>query len=389
MENPTGHEVISPYLVKMVRRTPPAGAPVVPDSTPVVVFGNFWSAEVATLGINPSANEFNGPDGEPLEKRRLATLHSLGLRTMLDTKDTHISQVLSDCREYFSKDGNPYWTWFGPLDKLLSQATGMSYRDGTACHLDLVQWATDPVWDKINDPSVRQALLDDGVPHLTNQLRQGNIRLVLLNGRQAVDQVRAVDLAALENVGDMPYLESGTKTTNLYAGVGDGVLFLGWSVNIQSTPGANSAWFRERLSAWITMRSTRLETVVPTSEVIAEDAAPALGGSIRSKMDLINHLQHWLQTSSNATVGDIGLYGGKPWITAKISGFDILVNADTKRAAVEELVAHAAAHGAEAPWHVIANQKGAINKVVFQTNARPTPGWFCYTKTALQHPTTI
>jgi len=307
---------------------------------------------------------------------------------MLDTKDTHISQVLSDCREYFSKDGNPYWTWFGPLDKLLSQATGMSYRDGTACHLDLVQWATDPVWDKINDPSVRQALLDDGVPHLTTSCGKATSASPCSTvarpwTRSERSTSRPLRMWATCHTSSRAQRRP-TCTPELVT-----ELFLGWSVNIQSTPGANSAWFRERLSAWITMRSTRLETVVPTSEVIAEDAAPALGGSIRSKMDLINHLQHWLQTSSNATVGDIGLYGGKPWITAKISGFDILVNADTKRAAVEELVANAAAHGAEAPWHVIANQKGAINKVVFQTNARPTPGWFCYTKTALQHPTTI
>src|SRR5437899_2490960 len=70
---------IPEYAVVMVCRLPPAGAPIVPGSTPVVAFGDPARATVATLGINPSKNEFM-EDGRLLTgtERRLATLDSLG-----------------------------------------------------------------------------------------------------------------------------------------------------------------------------------------------------------------------------------------------------------------------------------------------------------------------
>ena len=36
---------------------------------------------------------------------------------------------------------NPY-SWFNPLEALLNAAAGASYYKRSACHLDLVQWAT-------------------------------------------------------------------------------------------------------------------------------------------------------------------------------------------------------------------------------------------------------
>ncbi len=56
---------IPEYLVRMARRAAPKLADnfVVIGSTPVLSFGDPRSAEVATLGINPSASEFCGGDG--------------------------------------------------------------------------------------------------------------------------------------------------------------------------------------------------------------------------------------------------------------------------------------------------------------------------------------
>jgi hypothetical protein len=195
-------------LVKMVRRVPPAGAPVVPGSTPVVAFGDPTRAEVATLGINPSRVEFTA-GGLMLSgiDRRLATLDSLGARSLERLSDAQVVEVVGDCAAYFSR--NPYRAWFDPLDELLRAGTGGSYYDGTACHLDLVQWATDPVWGRITDRTVRQALLDDGVPHLRVQLAYGNVRLVVLNGRQVVTQVQRTGLAALAQVGNCRSADPG------------------------------------------------------------------------------------------------------------------------------------------------------------------------------------
>jgi hypothetical protein len=36
--------------------------------------------------------------------------------------------------------------WFDQMEEFVLTNTGYSYFDGTACHLDLIQWATDPVW---------------------------------------------------------------------------------------------------------------------------------------------------------------------------------------------------------------------------------------------------
>jgi hypothetical protein len=62
--------------------------------------------------------------------------------------------VVADCAAYFQR--NPYRRWFDPLDELLRAGVGASFYDGTACHLDLVQWATDPVWGQMSDERARR-----------------------------------------------------------------------------------------------------------------------------------------------------------------------------------------------------------------------------------------
>ncbi len=98
--------------------------------------------------------------------------------------DSQIEQLVADCASYFACQ--PYLRWFRPLDELLRGSLAVSYFDGSACHLDLIQWATDPVWGQIADPRLRQVLLDDGVPHLRAHLHHVPLRLVLLNGRTVV-----------------------------------------------------------------------------------------------------------------------------------------------------------------------------------------------------------
>ncbi len=209
----------------MVRRSVPPGLPVLSGSTPVVSFGDPARAEVATLGINPSKVEFiqNGVflSGS---SRRLATLESLGASDVAKLTDNQVLQVALECANYFRPDRNPYRRWFDRLDRLLRDAVDVSYYDGTACHLDLAQWATDPVWRGIENEDVRHLLLEDGLPHLREQLHGKNIRLVLLNGRTVIDQVQAVGLADLVRAGE---LALGRTTCSLYSGSGQGVRFIG------------------------------------------------------------------------------------------------------------------------------------------------------------------
>ena len=241
------------YLVDMVRREAPV-AEVVPESTPVVAFGDPFAATVATLGINPSLREFL--DGGQLldgPSRRLATLRSLRAESLGTLTDTQVLQIVEDCARYFDADRNPYGQWFNPLDNLLRASVGASYYKGSACHLDLVQWATNPTWGNL-DRGTREVLLDEGLAHLRTLLTSGKTSLVLLNGRQVRTHVEAVGLVKLSDCGTMPMSHT---TCSLYAGEGDGVRYVGWSTNLQSSFGVSNE-FKSCLAAWVSSMAQQL-----------------------------------------------------------------------------------------------------------------------------------
>lgn len=383
------------YLLAMVRRTPPPGAPVVAGSTPVVAFGNPMIAEVATLGINPSKVEFVGAAGLLTDgKRRLATLDSLGADDLSTLTDTQVRQVLADCAAYFAV--NPYRKWFDPLDKLMSDAVRASYYDGTACHLDLVQWATDPVWGQLPDKILRRTLLDDGVPHLRAQLRHQNVRLILLNGRTVLNHVEALGLATLTAAGKLPI---GKTTCSLYSGQAEGVQFLGWSTNLQAGRGVTKA-FKAELADWVAAQATGLETTGPDTDSIAKTpSAPtgqvsldghgylAKGTTVVGKPQLAELLTAWLNSSNTPTIGDIGSFGGSAWIRIQLGDHTAVLNGDTKRHAIMEYLQDALHRGVAAPWRVITNRKGVVNKAVFREDGQETPGWYCYLTKPLTAPT--
>lgn len=240
-------EILADYLKGMVCRAPLV-AQVVVSSTPVVAFGDPSVATVATLGINPSRREFVDKEAVLLDgaSRRLSTLVSLGAESCASLTDQQARKVIDDCARYFDADRNPYGQWFNPLDRLIRSGTGASYYDGSACHLDLVQWATDPVWGGL-DETVKQELLVDGLPHLRALLNFGSTELVLLNGRAVLAQVGEVGLVDLTQCGTMPL---GDRTCSLYLGESDGIRYVGWSTNLQSSFGVSNE-FKERLAEWI------------------------------------------------------------------------------------------------------------------------------------------
>jgi hypothetical protein len=365
------------YLLAMARRLPPGAAPVVPGSTPVVAFGDPALAEVATLGINPSANEFL-QDGRLLtgKQRRLATLESLGAQRLDQLTEAQVATIVADCATYFQRQ--PYRRWFDPLDELLHVGADASYYDGSGCHLDLVQWATRPMWGEIADPGVRRALLDDGVPHLRNQLAWENVRLVLLNGRQVIDQVVAVGLADLDEVGHLPLARG---TCRLYAGTGGGVRWVAWSTNLQSSWGVSKA-FKQDLGAWLAQVCTpptepRMPAApIPTPETDTDSHLPR-GLRVAGKTELVNALRRWLAESRAPTLGEVGAFGGRAWLLIDLADQQVALNADTKRTAIETFVRDNTADP-ERPWWVVANRRGRLNKVLPGPSPEPLPGWYAY-----------
>lgn len=235
---------MEPELERRLRSSAPPGAPVVLGSTPVPAFGDFTTARIATLGLNPSRAEFLARSGALLAgaRARFVTLPALRLASLEDAPHDALAEVLEGTRRYFRNQ--PYLGWFGRLDSLLRVA-GASYFDGSACHLDLAHWATDPVWAKLNS-TVRNALVDDGLSFLRWQLTSFKISHVLLNGRgvcREVEKRLGVTLRELESIpGPIG------KPAKLYAGrLPCGPAFVGWSVNLQSSFGVTKD-FSERLA---------------------------------------------------------------------------------------------------------------------------------------------
>lgn len=225
---------IPAYLERRIRRRIPVDHQIVHGSTPVVAFGKFRTARVATLGLNPSRNEFlDGEDNQLTgANRRLATYTSLGTADLSDAPTSVIAQVLKDCESYFQV--RPYRQWFNQLERILAQCN-VSYYDGTACHLDLVQWATDPIWSGLSKET-KLGLLKSDVPFLLEQLAKENVQLLLLNGSGVIGEFQAHTHANLSEVNSIVGL--GRYKTRLFVGsIFECIKVIGWSTNIQSSRG--------------------------------------------------------------------------------------------------------------------------------------------------------
>ena len=238
------------YLSSMIRRSTPTDCDIVENSTPVISFGNPGTAKIATLGINPSNIEF-------VEKtvfltgdeRRLATLLSLDAASTESLTDAQIQQVIDDCNNYFER--RPY-DWFGSLDKILKAGFNASYYDGSACHLDLVQWATNTKWSKL-DSNTKGKLLKESEVHLVNQLEAENITKIVVNGRAVWDELEHLKLVKYEEIQTIYFGREGGRQTSckLRIGKGCGATFFCWTSNIQSQNGANDLIFRQKLGLWL------------------------------------------------------------------------------------------------------------------------------------------
>ena len=265
---------IAGWQVKMAARTAPAVASIVERSTPVLSFGDPLCADVATLGINPSRQEFYSAAGGLLTgtKRRLTTTESLGITPGRPLTEDQARTVVAECNDYFMR--NPY-SWFNPLEALLNAAAGASYYKRSACHLDLVQWATDPVWGRLADRAAATLLLEEGRPHLETLLTRSNVHLVLLNGATVIEQLQRIGLAGLREVKKI--LE-GNTTCRLLIGEGHGISYVGWSTNLQTSFGVSNEFkqllageVKELVESLVPAMPTQVEAPMKTPDVEIDD----------------------------------------------------------------------------------------------------------------------
>jgi hypothetical protein len=165
---------------------------------PVPSFGDLSSAKVATLGLNPSNREFVDDNGDELEgpNRRFHTLNSLGIRAWSEVDARHLRLILDSCRTYFL--GNPYDRWFKRLEYVIGGAKASYYdASSTACHLDLIPYATARKWTELTSRQ-RSSLLANAADSLALLLRDSCVRVLVLNGTSVVEQFQEITGMRLE-----------------------------------------------------------------------------------------------------------------------------------------------------------------------------------------------
>ena len=110
------------------------------------------------------------------------------------------------------------------------------------------------------------------------------------------------------------------------------------------------------------MRRRRARCTAPSAQLNADDPLPR-GLRVRGKSELVEVLREWLVRSRAQTLGEVGSFGGRPWLLIDLDGEEIALNADTKRSAVEAVVRGCAAEP-DSPWRIVANRRGRFNKVL-------------------------
>lgn len=382
---------IASSVAERIRRPIPSGLSVLPASLPVVSFGDPDGATVATLSLNPSWREFQSPNGVWLDgsRRRLASLISLGASDPRELDDEQVVTVVAESDSYF-RGPNWYRGWFHWLESMLNASGAGSYFDGTACHLDLVQWATKPAQGEL-PAGVWRRLVEEDREFLRWQLANTNVRVLLLNGASVAQWLQQAGLVEAFDEEVIPYeARNGGGKLRVYRANADGVLVFGWN---RPLAGALSADGRLKLNSRLAdvLQASRIGVDELRSDTPARQEATVVefengyvpvGTVVQSASELERVLAHWLAESNRPTVGHVGRFGGSPVITTRLAADEFVLNRDTKRAAVRTfLVAAREAGGAEKlPWRVTMNARGAANRVTYRSDDAPTPGWYAYVR---------
>jgi len=194
--------------------------------------------------------------------RRFHTLSSLGLSRWRDAKSEHLQMIVDSCNTYFCR--NPYDGWFKRLEELISGTRASYYGTGqSACHLDLIPYATSSKWSELSSGQ-RTALLGMAGDTLGLLLRDSPVRLLILNGQTVVQsllQIADIDLERkLMPTWTLPRKRGEGISGYSYAGrlrkVGGvklkkEIVLLGFNHNIQSSFGVTTG-VKAAIGNWIT-----------------------------------------------------------------------------------------------------------------------------------------
>ena len=231
-------------------------------AAPVPYFGRLSRARIATVGLNPSNKEFVSDDGKALSEAsaRLPTMGSLNLAAWGSADYCSIRAMLGACEDYF--DVNPYGRWFGVLERLLLESDASYYGvDASACHVDVVPFATHAKWGDL-PRSAQVRLLHVGLDATGLLLRDSQVEVLVLNGRSVATalrphlddllEMRMPEWDLIRAAGStVPGVAYTGKTSRLGSwDLGREVTVLGWNHNLQSSFGV-TAVVKARIGEWL------------------------------------------------------------------------------------------------------------------------------------------
>jgi hypothetical protein len=235
-------------------------------SLPVLFFGNLFNASVATIGLNPSRQEYCDREGRELDaRRRFETLKSLQMKNRGAVTGELASRAIGRMTDYFL-EGKPVYPWFNGLKRVLD-GLGASFSAGSAVHLDLVQEATNPLWSALRrqDPIEADRLLATDLPFLKWQLETFPISLVVCTSARVLKEVSI--LLRAETVERGKFKGRDWEILSGRAG-GRPVAVAGWNIPLGQAPGLRrgdqtrlGALLRARLEQrglWLAEASTGL-----------------------------------------------------------------------------------------------------------------------------------
>jgi hypothetical protein len=224
-------------------RQPPLASSV-PQSLPVLFFGDLFTAGVATVGLNPSDQEYLGRGGIELDgpARRFETLTSLGAASRSSLTDEQCDRALQIMRTYYQPK-KPIYSWFRSLDHVI-RAMGYKYEAGEVVHLDLAQEATNPTWSKLSktSPAEFAVLRSADLPFLRWQLEAFPVHTVVCNGRTVFSEVCHLIGAQVLEKGKLQLLTwyVGAATLN-----GRRVRLVGWNLPLARPTGLGTTGEQE------------------------------------------------------------------------------------------------------------------------------------------------
>lgn len=262
-------DVVS-YLISRLAAASQKNTKVIPWSCPVPSFGDISRSRIATIGINPSNKEFVDDSANELagKDRRFHTLRSLGLKTWADAEEAHLREIALACQKYF--ETNPYDRWFRALDFLIS-GTSFSYYSPmfSACHLDLVPFATSCKWAELTSEH-RSNLFSISGDALGRLVRDSQLQILVLNGSSVVTQFQRIcsttlasarktgwELPRLGGRGVLGYAYQGSISVLAGVQLNREVTVLGFNHNIQSSFGVTRE-VKASIRRWITNRAQEI-----------------------------------------------------------------------------------------------------------------------------------